>query len=311
MTSDSAAPSAWRSFHFFLWDVQKSDRYLAQVMLPRLVSEGKDVRWFFIRYWEGGPHIRLRLQGNESALEKLIADFAGAAQDYLSPGLLTPARYYGGNVFERQIDDIGAMPWFEEGAVEQIAYEPEIIRYGGPAALPHQERLFELSSRLAAKIIIATQDSWPRRAILAIQMMIAAALSVTGSAHDAGRFFLNYAEYWKSFAQGLPTPPLALNYKSVSEDIRASGRRHLPQIWFGALEQANAALLDLGANNRLVSPTTGHTIESLDKTEDALRSIVASQIHMLNNRLGIGPEREHVFALALSANAQAGALPNP
>jgi thiopeptide-type bacteriocin biosynthesis protein len=202
------------------------------------------------------------------------------------------------------------MPWFEEGAVEQIAYEPEITRYGGPAALPHQERLFELSSRLAAKVIMATQGAWPRRANLAIQMMIAAALSVTDSADAAGQFFLGYANYWKSFARGDYAQPLLLDYESINRDIRALGSRHLPQIWLAALERANAALLGLRADGRLISPQTADAIKNAEEAQGTLRSIVASQIHMLNNRLGIGPEREHAIALALSKGAFVSARRN-
>ncbi len=309
MTSDNAKPSSvWRSFHIFLWHAAKADRFLAQVMLPRLMREGKSIRWFFIRYWEGGPHIRLRLQANDSVVKGLIADLARAAQDYLSPGLLDPDRYYRGNVFERPVEDIGAMPWFEEGAVEQIAYQPETSRYGGPEALAHQERLFELSSRLAAKIIIATQDSWPRRAHFAIQMMIAAASSAAGSGDAASRFFLSYASYWKPFARGDHTEPLLLDYEAISRDIRAPGSRRLPQIWFAALERANAALLGLSAEYKLLSPQTGHPVESVEDAQEALRAIVSSQIHMLNNRLGVGPDREHAFALALSASVSSNLL---
>ncbi|MFJ8740823.1 lantibiotic dehydratase [Embleya sp. NPDC127516] len=97
---------------------------LLRMHLPALLAEvGERVdRWFFIRYLDPEPHIRIRLHGDPAALA-----------EHVLPELARRVR---------------AMR--EAGAIRTMAldvYEPETERYGGPDALAAAERLFTLDSR--------------------------------------------------------------------------------------------------------------------------------------------------------------------
>ncbi|WP_461036820.1 lantibiotic dehydratase [Streptomyces mayteni] len=97
-----------------------------RTLLPMFLAEAAaDVdRWFFLRYTDPEPHLRLRLHGDPEALRTRTL-----------PALARHAR-----------------TWLDQGAVGGLTldvYQPEVDRYGGPELLPHAERLFCLDSRSA------------------------------------------------------------------------------------------------------------------------------------------------------------------
>ncbi|MFC0598826.1 lantibiotic dehydratase [Streptomyces palmae] len=94
--------------------------------LPGLLREvGEHLRsWHYIRYRDPEPHIRLRLHGGAEALRTAVL-----------PRLAAVSR-----------------EWQETGMVQGMVldtYRPETDRYGGPAALPHAERMFCVDSQSA------------------------------------------------------------------------------------------------------------------------------------------------------------------
>ncbi|MYT25707.1 hypothetical protein GTW69_36490, partial [Streptomyces sp. SID7760] len=82
--------------------------------------------WFFIRYHEGGPHLRIRFRGAGSGGDAARDAAALAAELALAAAGTTPAT--------------GTWPG-RHGEVRVVAYEPETERYGGPPALPVAEEL--------------------------------------------------------------------------------------------------------------------------------------------------------------------------
>ncbi|WP_250564286.1 lantibiotic dehydratase [Sphaerisporangium fuscum] len=107
-----------------LYAVPEAQDPLLRDHLPQLLREidGSVDRWFFIRYLDPDPHIRLRLHGDPEALRATVL-----------PALARHCR-----------------AWQRAGAMRALTldtYEPETGRYGGPAALPHAERLFCLDSQ--------------------------------------------------------------------------------------------------------------------------------------------------------------------
>ncbi|MGA5820227.1 lantibiotic dehydratase [Kitasatospora sp. NPDC094028] len=94
--------------------------------LPRLLADlpGDVDRWFFIRYRDPAPHLRLRFHGTPCALAAdLLPALHDWAHDLRRAGLAADLR----------LD----------------SYTPETDRYGGPAALAHAERVFHADSSVA------------------------------------------------------------------------------------------------------------------------------------------------------------------
>ncbi|GAE78439.1 lantibiotic biosynthesis dihydropyridine synthase [Cutibacterium acnes JCM 18918] len=54
-------PGGWRALHIHLPPSVQSE-YLADVILPSMSALMPEHDYFFLRYWQGGSHLRLRLR---------------------------------------------------------------------------------------------------------------------------------------------------------------------------------------------------------------------------------------------------------
>jgi len=110
----------WLSLHFY--PLETPDVFLTRALRPFLgqyIWPAKGTRAFFVRYDdERGPHIRLRLRGEEAWMEET----------------LRPA----------------VEGWFRErGEQIELPYQPEPERFGGEEALAWAEEHFHVSTRVA------------------------------------------------------------------------------------------------------------------------------------------------------------------
>src|SRR5687768_11046527 len=131
---------------------------VAEPFVRRCQREGWIDGWFFIRYSEYGPHVRLRLHGRAEVMD-----------DVVWPALKEHVRaLYPDVAFERP--DVPAMPVYAPPAepaetgdrvfglthAALIDYEPETDRYGGPEGVRLAERFFEVSSEAACSLLQKT-----------------------------------------------------------------------------------------------------------------------------------------------------------
>jgi thiopeptide-type bacteriocin biosynthesis protein len=149
--SDAAPPSAgieiarvgaarWASFHVFC--PTDRDGLLMQVIQPVVAevwADGLADRFFFIRYPEGGDHIRLRL--------RIAAEIDTAAAVDRAFALLC-ARCAELQRSRRDTPD-------ERISVVPAIFELEIDRYGGPRWFPAALSFFALSSVAALRFVAA------------------------------------------------------------------------------------------------------------------------------------------------------------
>ncbi|WP_027346919.1 thiopeptide-type bacteriocin biosynthesis protein [Hamadaea tsunoensis] len=136
---------SWTSLHAFAHGGREhTDTFLAECVAPeadRLTAAGECRGWFFIRYWQGGPHVRVRLRdATPSAVDELALRMESWLLDHPEPAL-EPAAYYGTRTPDAA--------WHKHGEVTREAYEPELDRYGGPSAMAAAEDLFVVSTRVA------------------------------------------------------------------------------------------------------------------------------------------------------------------
>jgi lantibiotic biosynthesis protein len=100
----------------------------AMPVIRELRSAGLVDGWFFIRYWDPRPHLRVRLHGRP---DRLRNEAWPRLEEALRPWLGT------GEVWTVQVD----------------TYVREIERYGGPEAIEAAERFFAADSDMAASLI--------------------------------------------------------------------------------------------------------------------------------------------------------------
>ncbi|WP_405981854.1 thiopeptide-type bacteriocin biosynthesis protein [Streptomyces sp. NBC_00158] len=268
-------PDTWHSQHLFLHSAtEDTDAFLldrAAPLLDGLVAAGEAAGWFFIRYGEDGPHVRVRVRGLSPAAATAL------------PGELA-----------RVAEGVPALPgpWpTRHGEVRAVPYEPETGRYGGPRALPVAEEVFEASTRAA----LDTLRALPAGGGTGARLTAAADLAHT-TVHALGMDPLTAARRLRGHAAGwrwvtevplLPAASVHTRVNTVYAAQRTGLRRRArvlrerlaagtaePRLlrWAAAVRRADGRLPDLG--------------------EELRAWVWGSQLHMLFNRLGITPDEE-------------------
>lgn len=147
--------NAWESLHIYIHDFDKHDHFLQHCVaqLPEELLR----KIFFVRYWEGGPHIRLRIRVTPatglSDISEVIANTESRIQHYLQANHfvshLNRDDFYA--LYSRHYaTDIHA-EWYAHHSVEKIAYHAETERYGGEFCMSLCEEHFCWDSTVALK----------------------------------------------------------------------------------------------------------------------------------------------------------------
>ena len=256
-----------------------SDLFLLRIAAPLLRDLEGTGNWFFIRYGEGGPHLRIRVTVDNPEVSEFIHErFRQAAPGHVDAAPLATEWLSGDE------------PKLQPGTVHRIGYEPEVERYGGPRALPLNERLFCQSTSLALGIMGATLDNVDQRIGQAIKIMIASVRSLTDDHSAVGDIFRSYAAGWQSFLAPTGwTPdgaPVSLPDPHAIETAlleQPGERRSYSAAWRSCLET-------------LVGHLDSADAAPLTATKP---NIVMSQLHMFCNRLGLSPAMEFHLASAI------------
>jgi thiopeptide-type bacteriocin biosynthesis protein len=180
--ADSAA-AAWISVHaFYHGDL---DRLLLDVVKP-LTGD-----FFFLRYWDGGPHVRLRIRPAGGAdpddVSRLVLDrFLEFFRRHPSPDRLPPDLYASlaaSLASWERVTSYSPRPC-PNNSVALVAYRREYDRYGSGPAMDAVERHFVESSRIALPVLATAP---PRRRIVAAAAAILLAWHI-GDEHPAQGF---------------------------------------------------------------------------------------------------------------------------
>ncbi|MGW7313294.1 thiopeptide-type bacteriocin biosynthesis protein [Streptomyces sp. NPDC054865] len=272
----------WHSHHLFLHcGAEETDAFLlrsAAPLLDGLVESGHADRWFFIRYGEDGPHVRIRVRGpRTAALGRLPDELALAAKEVPSvPG-----------------------PWpSRHGEVRTVPYAPETGRYGGPRALPVAEEVFTDSTRAALGALRGLRGA-ADRLTRAADLAHATAYGLGMDPLTAARWLRRHAAGWR-WVEEVPLLPGAAVHSRVNsvhaaqreelvrraEDLRERLAAGTAQPW---LVRWTARVREADA---LVRAGGGPAGGSEGLSREASRWVWASQLHMLFNRLGVTPDEE-------------------
>ena len=319
--SDSEAPGEWIAVHVFY--SSNNHPLLVDVIGPfieQLRAEGLLDRWFFIRYWMEGPHLRIRLRARRAGDTHAIAHRLFSLLDEFLED--RPALYevddtenaelfkqmFLGEYSEEKWDELygseGTMGLRPNNSYVVRRYEPAIDRYGGPKAIDVAEWHFEHSSDTVIRLE-STANVHVRPVLfgLASQLMIAMLGVFLGDRDDAATFLATYRQYWERSSSDNPDErheAYDKAYRTGSEDILA----HLGPVFEAAVAQRPESLTGF------VRTWTEHCIELRSKLADldaeggvefpigsdeptrvdfrtGLIALLSGYIHMTNNRLGV------------------------
>ena len=274
------------------------DAFLLAHLAPRaeeMVAEGHAKAWFFLRYWDGGPHLRVRfLDADPDAVAEFSLRMRESAAATASDAVaLDSASYYA------DLPRADPRRWHGDGDVVGAVYAPETARYGGPGALEVCEDFFCVSSAIAVAVLRSVPRPDQRQVVAAD--LTSLAFGVLGlSDVEAVRQARGYYATW-DYSSEVARP----------DDRAREEAEHLfhsaPSRWRQRRSQVERLVAGEGAStHHLWHRALGGTVAELRSlhaetplTNDLTR-VVWSLLHMTHNRLGLDIDDERRIAWLLS-----------
>jgi thiopeptide-type bacteriocin biosynthesis protein len=308
----------WISVHIF-YSANLSP-VLADCVAPlvsKLQKEALISRYFFIRYWLSGSHVRLRLLPAENVSEETIREIVDPAiSSFLTrrPALFQVANdnprlkefyrrmfiaEYGEDVLVAKYGEGGEIPEYPNNSFHYIEYEPEPLRYGGAKGIELAEKHFEVSSDIVLKLIRETNVHL--RSIVmghSVQLMLQMCYGFFDDDERVLAFLARYIDFWQSTYRLDPEKSYPKFDRKYSH-IAASLHKRLAEIrqlsaeeavtygtplerkWGTHIRELRAEILKLAAAGELELPDDARDADS------ALAYLLTSYVHMNNNRIGV------------------------
>ncbi|MEW9553248.1 lantibiotic dehydratase C-terminal domain-containing protein [Nonomuraea sp. NPDC050783] len=315
-----AEPERWISLHAF--HRGGTDRLIGQAvggLVRSLDADGLLARFFFLRYWEGGPHLRLRLSPAARAAE--VEQRARAALErhlaaYPTRTPWDPRRYA---VAAERLASMESLQDYDRrlrsrDGVEAVPYRPEHHVFGGPEATRAAERHFDDSSRIALALLAREEE----RGRLAGFAAAALTLALAAWEPDPGRLghvLATDRERWdppgerSRRAELLDRHRLALRGQ-VLRCLRIATGQDVPGdgdplgAWWRSIDTLRGHVVRLQAEGRFRPPPSGSSFQppGTSRARGDVLVLLVRCVHLLCNRLGLaGPEEAHLRHLVGTA----------
>jgi thiopeptide-type bacteriocin biosynthesis protein len=306
MTSTTPAAAAdvrWRALHVYVHDgAAQMEQLLTATIYPWVVAardRGAVKSWFMVRYWEGGPHLRVRLRDADDAAVADLRDQVTAflREQPVADPPLDPVAYY------RAAAGPGATldqpPWHADHSVVDYPYIPETTRYGGPHGMAVCEDEFAASSEIAVATIRAA-PSRSKRLRAAADLLLASVWATGMSWPGTVEWLRGYACSWGTVTEAPPVDVASLRRAAEAAYLRDEQRwlSHRARVreaigvphtavgtWYARQEATWARLTGLHRAGDLTIPPV---------------AVFQSLVHMTHNRLGLRLDEEAYLAWLLS-----------
>jgi thiopeptide-type bacteriocin biosynthesis protein len=296
----TAPAPEWRSWHLHVASrrPQVLDDVVTTVLPAALerASRSPDAStpprpWFFIRYWQGGPHIRLRIADLDdhqaTDIEAVLAERLDRVNAAIPPeDQLTEEAYRRSAAPIAALGEHGAalpLGRLMEARPHRAVYEPEYERYGGRELMQYSEDLFHASSVVCLRSCAARPAA--AHAFLDGLELLAAALTAWPDQTDLLR---SQQAGWRDFLSTGSGGPV-LDWTEIDRAIRADAVR-LAAAAPGLRRLAAAEPSRWSAWTKRLRAATDGWRTALGP--DRARQILGSHLHMAHNRLGLSPLRE-------------------
>jgi hypothetical protein len=295
-----AAPAvSWQAWHLHLDSPARTlhDRVISDVIGPAVaIAPGRP--WFFVRYWESGPHLRLRIGD-------LPRSRAADVSRFLTEQLAVVGRLADGEepldraAYLRDAHRLASAEGLAPAATSQIkpggvypaSYEPELDRYGGAELMPASERMFQMSSELVLRLLPALPATRSRQAA-ALRATMSAGTALGGPAEQAA-YYASALAVWRSWAADYGYSPDQIGLLTTAGPPDGAGGR--PK------DPDSAAVTrepEIAGGRPKEPPGHGpftpwhHALRGLVAAVSAALPvhpgrIVFSHVHMFHNRLGL------------------------
>jgi len=327
MTKDS--DHIWLSVHLFY--NEPWEEFLQQAVEPYVntaIQTGIVQQYFFIRYWERGPHIRLRLKGE---VEMVKAVLKPNIKEHFET-------YYGSKPSMRKDPTYPNLfpedsKWLPNNTIQQIVYEPELDRYGGQIGVSISEQHFMLSSQTVLKLILDKGKNWSYDDGMgaAIKLYVTMVAASGFSLEEAISFFEMIHHSWIPHTLGVYQKQMDIeaieqqtqltlqSFESSFESQKETLTDFHQNLWM-ELKEGNSfedEVMDnwLEENKRIIQqltseiqngniherpPSFSYRInKNISKQSELLWQMMSDYIHLTNNRLGIQNKDESYLAFMI------------
>lgn len=243
---------------------------LIKPIIEDLKSKDYLLSYFFIRYWENGPHVRFRvLPKNDICRDKIISTISTTTEAYFKK--------------ENQV---------LLHRVEFSEYIREIKRYGGNSNIENAERQFEESSKVVINLINENYSKWDYSLAIsyAIQMHVTFAKCLFKNNQELIIFFKKIYANWLYYSLKLD------NTGEVSKDEIIKVNLFFENSYLKQKDKINnlvKILIDDNFSSKWSdewiseSNIISDRFSNIKQDEETLYFVYDSFIHMTNNRLGI------------------------
>ncbi|MGN0396190.1 MAG: lantibiotic dehydratase C-terminal domain-containing protein [Coprococcus sp.] len=260
----------WESLYIYCHNIQYQELLILEL---EPVLEKMTDKWFFIKYWRGGPHIRLRFWDSRTEIKREIEEKICDFFKKNSVSDLNRDEYYKHVSFDGENPDEKTLPWYKSGTYFYEDYIPETERYGEGKLLEISESIFNYSSKMAVSIFKSI-NGINNRIVVSSYIMYHFLKYNNGL---TSQFLKSYQNYWKTMVS---TEPKVKNevMRNVFENIESE------KIKFGFLdEQLDNIYKEFDSIRELTN-------------EMGLLYVLSSQCHMMNNRISVTPEFEYIIS---------------
>lgn len=248
-------------------------------------------RYFFIRYFEKGPHIRLRLLINPDKKEKIKLSINNYFQSFFR-------KYPSTRNFEGK-------NYFPNNTIQYIKYSPEIKRYGGKLAIKIAEKHFEDSSDIVLKLM-QNYKKWDisiaQGKAIQLYTIFFKAINLSQETIYYMLIKMNHSKLFRNRAKIIAqTGNLDRLFTCLFEKNKNNIVNNLINIhnimkngyikeffwisdFYNSIQKTEKNLIDIGYSKQFKN--------IINKVEIQKASIYLSYLHMLNNRLGLSNHDE-------------------
>lgn len=306
-------------------------------LVRELTELGLIQRYFFIRYWLEGPHVRLRLlpaagvthDAIKAVAEERVAGFLRArpAVYEVDPAMMNDIykqmflSEYTQEQWNEAYGEDGVMPIHPNNSWIYVDYEPEYDRYGGPAGIEIAEWHFEKSSDMVIDLV-RRANVHVRTVLLGLSAQVMTTMCATflRDPKELSEFLDGYSSFWEQTYEVDPVGKRAdfdKLYDEMAEGlVRRTGEIHAATADAAGVSELGAFLRPWAQHcaelrDRIVAETragnlifpardgSGTRGPAVDP-ELSLRVLLGAYLHMTNNRMGVVINDEAYLGYVLS-----------
>lgn len=268
---------SWHALHIFYYD--RHDEFLKNGILQ--ILKEMDIReYFFIRYWENGPHIRLRIKDIEDKLQALINQLNAYIDENPSKGSIDKKSYEILSEKYYEVEQISEKSprIIDNNTIVEWRYIPEEKKYFGKKGVSLAEKEFVYSSNLALELLSASTKKEVKIYYgLAYMNLLMKYLTQKTKVQE---FITFYRDYW-------------IKFLDVNDDVLAGYDNEAERLPWNQefYEKIRGAILKTGFEE--LHSELFLKIQELDGSTDwTIVSFIMNFIHLFNNRIGIVPVEE-------------------